>query len=88
VYYYFVLIFRGLFINAVVVDVINDELERIWKEVVVAKSRNAPELLAGNEEQEKSTVRIPGVRIEIRTDCLRNTSPERYRYGKLLGLKM
>jgi hypothetical protein len=64
-----------------------------WKGFVRKRSwpnrGTAPDFPEGIEErQEKSTVRIPGVRTEIRTECLRNTSPERYRYAKPLGLEM
>jgi hypothetical protein len=50
----------------------NRELERIWKEAVVAQSRNS--------------VRIGGVLTEIQTKHLANTNLEHYRYANPLSV--
>jgi hypothetical protein len=59
-----------------------DELETIWKEVVVAYSIYYPGILLKFWKiTTKSAVRTAGVSAEIRTDYLPNTNRERYRYA-------
>jgi hypothetical protein len=59
------------------------ELERIWKEAVVAEARYYPIICP---ERQKETVRIADVPVEIQTEHLPNSSlnftatPARYYY--------
>jgi hypothetical protein len=45
-----------------------DELERIWKAVVLAYSRYLH--LPGSSEENHENIRIAGVPVRIRTECL------------------
>jgi hypothetical protein len=63
---------------------VNDKLEVIWKEVVVAETRCYPETCLGGGGLNKSTKyfnRIASVLTEIRTEHLPNTSLERCHYA-------
>jgi hypothetical protein len=56
-----------------------DELERIWREAVMAYSRYYPSIcLEGLRETTKTSVRIPGVPAEIQIKPLPNASLEHY----------
>jgi hypothetical protein len=58
----------------------DDELKGIWKEAVVASSSYYPGICL------QGILSIVGVAGEIRTEHLRNTSMERYRYADLPGV--
>jgi hypothetical protein len=66
----------------------NHELERIWKETVVALSGHYPEILPrvteGNHEKFQSG--LGDVLTEIQTEHLLNTSLELYRYVNPLSV--
>jgi hypothetical protein len=53
----------------------NGELERIWKEVVVVLTKYNPDIFL---EGLRKTTKHLGVLAEIRTEHLPNTSLERY----------
>jgi hypothetical protein len=59
--------------------IVNDELERIWKEVSVVKS----DIRQGLGKLTKSSIRVVGAPATIRTRHLPNISPKRYRLSQL-----
>jgi hypothetical protein len=61
----------------------NGELERIWKEAVVLKSKYYP--LSFLKRLMKNSVRVAEVRVEIQIEGLSNMSPDRHNYAKPLG---
>jgi hypothetical protein len=56
----------------------NDELERVWEEAVVAQLRYYPRMSAATEKNHENTVMIAVVQAEIRIEHLQNTSLECY----------
>jgi hypothetical protein len=65
----------------------NNELERIWKQAVVTRSSRSLELVWWDwENPRRSSVRVFGVLAESQTEHLPNTSLECYRYTSLLDL--
>jgi hypothetical protein len=59
------------------------ELESIWKEAIMAKSRHHPDICL--EEPRKTSVNTAGVLTENQTQYLPNTSQRRWPYANLLG---
>jgi hypothetical protein len=65
---------------------VNNELERIWKEVVVVQSRYyLRNFLEGLRKATVNLIRILCVLAAIWTELLPNTSPEHYRYVSQIG---
>jgi hypothetical protein len=65
----------------------NDEMERIWKEAIVAQSKYYPRIfLEGLKKTTKNTVRTAGVAAETRTEHLPNTSLEHYYSTSVFGI--
>jgi hypothetical protein len=64
----------------------NDELERIWREMLVAeRSYHLAICLGEIRNVTKTSVRAVGVPTAIPTDDLPITSQERYRYDDSVG---
>jgi hypothetical protein len=63
----------------------DDELEGIWKKVVVVQSRyNAGICLEGMRKTMKNPARMAGVQDKIQTENLPNTNLQRYCYANPL----
>jgi DNA-directed RNA polymerase subunit N (RpoN/RPB10) len=63
----------------------NDELERIWKEAVILKSRYYHDIFMKDLRKTMKTSSMASIQAEIRTEHLPDTGLERYCCLNLLG---
>jgi hypothetical protein len=63
----------------------NDELQSVWEEVVIAWTRWTTEICAEGLMKTTNILRIAGVQADIRTEYLLSTNPERCSFTRPLG---